>query len=61
METTYNIEITKTNKPKSGYRIKWSGLNVSRAEFYWDCLNVGNGYKARVRNNFTGKIVARKA
>jgi hypothetical protein len=59
--TTYNIEVTKTNKPKSGYKVRWSNMILSQAAFYWQGLNIGNGFKARVRNNLTGKITNRKA
>ncbi len=59
--TTYTIEVTKTNKPKSGYKIRWANLPLHQAAFYWRGLNIGNGYKARVRDDETKKITNRKA
>jgi hypothetical protein len=61
MEITYTIEVTKTNHPKSGYEKRYSGLNESVAEIYWRGINIGNGFKARMRNCVTGKIERRKA
>ena len=60
MPTTYKIEVTKTNKPKSGYKIRWSGMTPSNASIWWRGLNIGNGYKARLVNQVTGEVVARK-
>ena len=59
--STYQIEITKSPNPKSGYRTKYGNLNPRDAAFYWASLNIGNGYKARLRSNATGDIIARKA
>ena len=59
--TTYTIEVTKTNKPKSGYKVRWSNLNTAQANIYWRGLNIGLGYKARLRADLTGKIINRKA
>jgi len=58
---TYNIEVTKTNKPKSGYKTRFSKLQPTQATLYWAGMNIGNGFKARLRDNSTGKIVRRKA
>ena len=59
--TTYTIEVTKTNKPKSGYAVRWSNMQPTQATLYWAGLNIGNGFKARMRDNKTGKVIRRKA
>jgi hypothetical protein len=56
----YHIDITKTNHPKSGYQTKWGNLNGGQASLYWQGLNIGNGYKARLRDKTTGNVIARK-
>lgn len=61
MNAYYNIEVTKTNKPKSGYKVRWSDLTVIQVTMYWRGLNIGKGFKARMRDNLTGKIIDRKA
>ena len=58
--TTYTIEVTKTNKPKSGYQVRYSKLQPTQATLYWAGMNIGRGFKARLRDNKTGKIVRRK-
>lgn len=61
MDFTYTIEVTKTNKPKSAYKVRWANLDSMTASFYWDGLNIGNGYKARMRCVQTKRIIWRKA
>ena len=56
----YDIEVTKTNLPKSRYERKYGGLHSAQAAGYWRGLNIGNGYKARLRDRETNKIIARK-
>ena len=58
---TYTIEVTSSPRQKSGYKAKWAGLTYGQSRVYWNGLNIGNGYKARMRECPTGKIVARKA
>ena len=60
-DTLYTIEVTKTNTPKSGYQTRWGNLASAQAAFYWRGLNIGNGYKARMRDMTTKKIIARKS
>jgi hypothetical protein len=59
--TTYTIEVTETNKPKSGYQPRYSKLQPTQATLYWAGMNIGRGFKARLRDDKTGKIVRRKA
>lgn len=59
--TTYTIEVTKTNSPKSRYVPKYSRLQPTQATLYWAGMNIGNGFKARFVDDQTGKVIRRKA
>lgn len=54
----YTIEVTVCPTPKSAYRQRWAFDSEGQAALYWNGLNIGNGYRARIRCN--GHTVARK-
>lgn len=54
----YAVESTKSPRLKSGYEVRMTTDDKGEALWYWNALNIGNGYKGRLREN--GKIIARK-
>ena len=61
MEDKFQIEVTKQPNAKSRYEIRDSDLTSEQASVLWNGLNIGNGYRARLRNLTTGKLVGWKA
>ncbi len=55
----YQVEVTKTRHPKSGYRIVYTADTEYVAAFYYSGINIGNGYKKRLRRN--GTIIRKEA
>lgn len=47
-------------KAKGAYQTRYALDSVSRAELYYRCINIGNGYKKRLITR-TGKILFRYA
>jgi len=45
---------------KGAYQTRYSFDSVSRAEFWYECINIGNGYKKRLITR-TGKVLHRYA
>ena len=63
---TLLVEVSKRPNPKSGYAIRYrfDGPDADRqALFYYNCINIGRGYKKRlVRSvNGTRKVLHRVA
>jgi len=57
-----NIIKVELGKGKSSYKTKWSfeAKQFSNAVFYFNCLNIGNGYKKRlVCNELNKPLLAR--
>lgn len=59
MEQIFTIEITKRPTPKSGYGV-WKSFERAAPAIciYWRGLNIGRGYRARLKRN--GKVIGRK-
>jgi hypothetical protein len=58
------VEVSKNRNPKSAYavRYRFDGLDADRqALFYYNCINVGRGYKKRLVRavNGTRKVLHR--
>jgi hypothetical protein len=50
----YEIQV---GRDRSAYQTKYSTTNAAQAEMLYRGLNIGNGYKKRLKKN--GKIIAR--
>lgn len=45
-ETKYLVQVG--HGPKGAYRTRYTLTNQSQATFYYNCINIGNGYKKRL-------------
>lgn len=56
-ETLFTVDVGRYSKGKYKTKYSFKG-NLGQAVFYYRCLNVGKGYKARLTMN--GKVLRRK-
>ena len=54
----WSIEVTRYPRAKSRYCPRLSTERAGEALFYWHCLNIHSGYRARLRR--AGRVIARK-
>ncbi len=55
----YKIEIKKITSHRK-YKTQYANLGVHQTNIIWQGLNIGNGYRARLIDQATDKVIARK-
>lgn len=59
-ETEFLVQVSRNRNSKSGYETKYSftGAEFSKAAFYYQGINIGNGYRKRIL--MAGKVLIRQ-
>lgn len=54
----YEVQVGKGDK--GSYKTRYVFRNLDAAIWYYNSINIGNGYKKRLRDNETGEVIARQ-